>query len=142
MLGELKMVVDHVQSGQGALGTILYDTAFSRNLNEALVKVRTIGEQADSLSNQVSALASGIRQDVQQGDGVVNALLKDEEITHKLNNSLENLEKGTESFQQNMEALKSNFLLRGYFRKLERQQQQKGTGTPAKDSKGKLSSVN
>lgn len=142
MVGELQMVVDHVQSGRGALGTVLYDTAFSRNLSEALVKVRSIGEQADSLSNQISLLASDIQHDVQRGDGVVNALLKDEDITNKLNNSLENLEKGTESFQQNMEALKNNFLFRGYFRKLERQQRQKGAMTPTKDSNGKLSSVN
>lgn len=142
MVGDLQMVVDHVQSGQGALGTVLYDTAFNRNLNEALVKVRSIGEQADTLSSQISALASSINKDVQQGEGVVNALLKDKDITVKLNNSLQNIEKGTESFHQNMEALKSNFLFRGYFRKQERLQRQKESAAEARDSNGKLSSVN
>lgn len=141
MVGDLQMVVNHVQSGQGALGTVLYDTAFSRNLNEAMAKVRTISEQADTLSSQVSTLASSIHQDVQQGDGMVNALLKDKDLTIKLNNSLENIEKGTESFQQNMEALKSNFLFRGYFRRQERQQRQKESAAGAKDSNGKLSSL-
>lgn len=142
MVADLQIVVDHVQSGRGALGTVLYDTAFSRNLNEAVAKVRTIGDQADSLSTQIRALASSIQQEVEQGDGVVNALLKDKEITNRLNNSLENIEKGTESFQQNMEALKSNILFRGYFRKQERMQRQKENASTAKDSNGKLSSVN
>jgi phospholipid/cholesterol/gamma-HCH transport system substrate-binding protein len=39
----------------------------------------------------------------------------------KLNASLDNIQKGTDGFNQNMEALKHNFLLRGYFRKLEKQ---------------------
>lgn len=141
MVSDLQTVVDHVQHGKGTLGMVLYDTAFRRNLGEALVKVRSIGEQADTLSNQISALTASIHQSVEEGEGPVHALLKDKEITNKLNNSLENIEKGTESFQQNMEALKSNFLFRGYYRKLERQQK-KGTIITTKDSNGKLSSVN
>lgn len=142
MVSDLQMVVDHVQHGKGALGTVLYDTAFSRNLSEALSKVRSIGVQADTLSNQISALTTSIHRSVEEGEGPVNALLNDKEITIKLNNSLDNIEKGTESFQQNMEALKSNFLFRGYFRKQEKQQRQKQAGATSKDSNGKLSSVN
>lgn len=142
MVGDLQVVVDHVQQGKGALGTVLYDTAFSRNLNEALVKVRSIGEQADTLTSQISALATSIHQSVEGGEGPVRALLEDKEITEKLNNSLENIERGTESFQQNMEALKSNFLFRGYFRRLEKQQRQQQPATAKKDSNGKLSSAN
>ena len=55
------------------------------------------------------------------GKGTVHSLLKDSILVQKLNNSLQNIEKGTDGFNQNMEALKSNFLFRGYFRKLEKQ---------------------
>jgi phospholipid/cholesterol/gamma-HCH transport system substrate-binding protein len=142
MVGDLQVVVDHVQQGKGALGTVLYDTAFSRNLNEALVKVRSIGEQADTLTKQISDLATSIHQSVEEGEGPVRALLEDKEMTEKLNNSLENIEKGTESFQENMEALKSNFLFRGYFRRLEKKQRQQQPATANRDSNGKLSSTN
>lgn len=33
---------------------------------------------------------------------------------------MEHIEKGTEGFNENMEALKHNFLFRGYFKKLEK----------------------
>lgn len=141
MVSDLQMVVNQVQSGKGALGLVLNDTTFARNLNEALVKVKSIGEQADTLSGQIRALATSLQQDIEKGEGPVPALLKDKDLTIKLNNSLDNIEKGTESFQQNMEALKSNFLFRGYFKRLERQQQ-KQTLSTAKDSNGKLSSAN
>jgi phospholipid/cholesterol/gamma-HCH transport system substrate-binding protein len=47
-------------------------------------------------------------------------LLKDTALVSRLNQSLDNILKGTDGFNQNMEALKHNFLLRGYFRKLEK----------------------
>lgn len=142
MVIDLQTVVDQVQQGKGALGIALYDTSFARNLNEALVKVKSIGEQADTLSGQIRALAASIHRDVEQGTGPVHALLKDKEMTDKLNNGLTNLEKGAASFQQNMEALKRSFLFRGYFRKLEHQQRQRQSQLNTKDSNGKLSSVN
>ena len=49
-----------------------------------------------------------------------------------INKSLDNIQKGTHGFNEVMEALKHNFLLRGYFRKLEKQKQ--------KDSKQALTS--
>jgi len=40
------------------------------------------------------------------------------------------VQRGTEAFSQDMEALKHNFLLRGYFRKLDKQQR-KNNGSKA-----------
>jgi phospholipid/cholesterol/gamma-HCH transport system substrate-binding protein len=45
----------------------------------------------------------------------------------KLAVSLTNIEQGTAAFNQNMEALKHNFLLRGYFRKLKKQKKEDPT---------------
>lgn len=47
-------------------------------------------------------------------------LLKDSAMVIKLNTSFDNIQKVTDGFNQSMEALKHNFLLRGYFEKLER----------------------
>lgn len=54
-------------------------------------------------------MVKGINTDINEGKGAVNALLKDSAIVIKLNKSLENIEKGTTSFNQNMEALKHHF---------------------------------
>lgn len=142
LLGDLNVVVDQVQNGKGVLGMVLNDTNLARNLNEAVAKVQSIGAEADTLTNELSTLASGLHQDVDSGPGAVHALLKDKEITTRLNNSLMNIEKGTASFQENMEALKSNILFRGYFKKRERQQKQQTSLGTNKNSTGKLSSVN
>jgi phospholipid/cholesterol/gamma-HCH transport system substrate-binding protein len=59
-------------------------------------------------------------------------LFKDSTIVAKIDSSLDNIQKGTDAFSQNMEALKHNFLFRGYFRKLEKQKKKdKGGGIAA-----------
>ena len=121
----LNAIVLDVKSGKGSLGVILTDTSLAKNLNEAVLKIKTVAEKADDLAIELNNMAADIRQDVNQGKGTVNALLKDSLIVIKLNTSLDNIQKGTDGFNQSMEALKHNFLLRGYFRKQEKKKIQK-----------------
>lgn len=121
MVNNLNDIVMDVKNGKGSVGAILRDTSFAKNLNEAIVKIKSVGDSIDSLSNEINTVVAGIKQDVNTGKGPANAILKDSSIVQKLNKSLSNIEKGTDGFNQNMEALKHNFLFRGYFKKLERQ---------------------
>ncbi len=121
MANDLYSILNDVKKGKGSLGNILRDTTIAYNLNEAILKIQTVSDDADVLTKQVNTLLAGIQTDINSGKGVANALLKDSTLTLKLNESLENIQKGTDGFNQNMEALKHNFLFRGYFKKLEKQ---------------------
>ena len=123
MVYNLNTIVMDVKKGKGSVGALLTDTSFAKNLNRAILKIKTVEDQADSLAGEINKLFTGIRQDVNTGKGPVNALLKDSMMVIKLNESLDNIQKGTDGFNQNMEALKHNFLLRGYFRKQEKQKE-------------------
>ncbi|KAA9038454.1 MCE family protein [Ginsengibacter hankyongi] len=121
MANDLYAIVNDVKMGKGSIGSILTDTSFAYNLNEAVVKIKSVGDEADSLSRQISDAVSGIQRDVDSGKGTIHSLLKDSLLVIKLNKSLDNIQQGTDGFNQNMEALKHNFLFRGYFRRLEKQ---------------------
>lgn len=123
MARSLEEVVNNVKEGRGSLGVLLNDTSFARNLNDVVLKIQTVGDQAEALAASVQSAVTEIQHEIDHGKGTVNALLKDSAIAQKLNNSLENIEKGTDGFNRNMEALKHNFLFRGYFRRLEKQKQ-------------------
>ncbi len=129
MVNDLYTIVHEIKNGGGSLGAILTDTAFAYNLNAAVIKIKIVGDHADSLSQQLNQMVTGIQTDVNNGKGVINALLKDSGMVIKLNESLDNLKKGTDGFNQNMEALKHSFLLRGYFRKLEKQKKEESKET-------------
>jgi phospholipid/cholesterol/gamma-HCH transport system substrate-binding protein len=64
--------------------------------------------------------ARTILNEIQEGKGAAGALLNDTLVRESLLNTIQNIESSTESFNQNMEALKHNFLLRGYFKRLEK----------------------
>ena len=121
MADNLQAIIMDVKNGKGSVGTILKDTSFAQNLNDAIVKIKVVGEEVDSLANEIGKVVTGIREDINNGKGAVNALFKDSAMVIKLNASLDNIQKGTDGFNQNMEALKHNILLRGYFRKQEKQ---------------------
>ena len=124
MVNDLYTIVHDIKNGGGSLGAILTDTAFAYNLNAAVIKIKTVGDHADSLSQQLNQLVTGIQGDINNGKELINALLKDSGMVIKLNESLGNVQKGTASFNQNMEALKHNFLFHGYFKKLEKQKKE------------------
>ncbi|WP_337251600.1 hypothetical protein [Maribacter halichondriae] len=56
---------------------------------------------------------------------MVNYVSKDTAVVNQLERTMFNIEQGTERFNENMEALKHNFLTRGYFRKQKKEQEKK-----------------
>jgi len=59
------------------------------------------------------------------GNGALAKLIRDPGMANAMDKTLSNLEKGTKGFSENMEAAKSNFLLKGYFKKKEKEKEAK-----------------
>lgn len=57
------------------------------------------------------------------GNGALARLVRDDKMANSVTNTLSNLESGTKGFSDNMEAAKNNFLLRGYFKKKEKEKE-------------------
>jgi phospholipid/cholesterol/gamma-HCH transport system substrate-binding protein len=69
------------------------------NLNESTDDLRSITGKIDS------------------GQGTLGAMLNDQSVYRNLNATVDQARAGATSFQENMEALKHNFFLRGFFKK-------------------------
>ena len=123
MTNDLHAIIRELKEGKGSAGILLKDTAFAYNLNDAALKIKSVGVQADKLSIQLNTLVSGIQNDINKGKGPANALLRDSSMVNNLNKSLDNIQKGTDGFNQNMEALKKSLLFKGYFRRQEKQKE-------------------
>ncbi len=121
MAGDLQLLVNDIKNGKGSLGAILTDSSIAISLTEAINKLKQVGERADGLALELDSTVKDVHNEIVNGNGIVKTLLKDSLTAIKLSNTLGNLEKGTDGFNQNMEALKHSFLFRGYFRKLDRQ---------------------
>jgi phospholipid/cholesterol/gamma-HCH transport system substrate-binding protein len=120
MVAEFQTVVRDVKNGKGSIGILLKDTAIAYNMNQAVDRIKLIGDNANALVLDFNGMSQNIKSDLNNSKGAYHAILKDTMLVFKLNNSMNNIELGTDGFNQNMEALKHNFLFRGYFRRLEK----------------------
>jgi phospholipid/cholesterol/gamma-HCH transport system substrate-binding protein len=126
VVNELAQIVESVEEGKGSIGQLITDSSFAHELQGATQKVREVGQRADSLMMRLNGMLGSLQQQLEQGQGTAGILLSDSTTGANLQASLENIRRGTAAFEQNMEALKHNFLLRGYFRKLEKQKKKEG----------------
>jgi phospholipid/cholesterol/gamma-HCH transport system substrate-binding protein len=74
--------------------------------NQILDSAKETMENVDSISGKVNS-----------GQGTMGALVNDKKIYQQVNAATEEAKAGATAFQENMEALKHNFLLRGFFKK-------------------------
>jgi phospholipid/cholesterol/gamma-HCH transport system substrate-binding protein len=115
------------ENGEGLVNQLFTDSTLSGQLRMSL-------EQLRDASSKTSAMMEDLQRTVdnmKRGEGTAGLLLADTTLREKLFNSASNVEQGTARFNQNMEALKSNFLFRRYFKKLEKEQ--KGSAKARKD---------
>lgn len=122
-----RSLMNDIKAGKGSLGAIMTDTSFAVNMNEAILKIKSVGEEADTLAATINRAVNDLAYQLQYGKGPATALLKDSVLAANLDKSIRNIETGTETFNEVMEALKHNFLLRGYFRRLEKQKQKESS---------------
>jgi len=78
-------------------------------------------QNAEVISGQIIVLLD----DINNGKGTLGMLIRDSTMATSLNKTMGNLQKSSKGLNENMEAAKSNFLLRGYFRKKEKAAEQK-----------------
>jgi len=116
----LDQIVMQIKQGKGAAGVLLTDTAVAGNLKLAVIKLKSASDNANKMTMQLNSMAVNVNHELVYGKGPLAALLRDSMITQRLNTSMDNVQKGTNGFNQIVEALKHNFLVRGYFRTQEK----------------------
>ncbi|NHN26899.1 MCE family protein [Flavobacterium jejuense] len=86
-------------------------------IDDILASVKVTAENAEVITDELAMLLT----DVNDGEGTLGKLMNDESMAEDLEKTMENLRKSSKGLNENMEAAKHNFLLRGYFRKKERE---------------------
>ena len=87
--------------------------------DEILSSIRTTAENAEIITDELALLLS----DINDGEGTIGKLMNDEDMAKDLDKTMENLRKSSKGLEENMEAAKENFLLRGYFKRKEREKE-------------------
>jgi phospholipid/cholesterol/gamma-HCH transport system substrate-binding protein len=116
---------------EGLLGSKYVEVSFGSDGAPAIENGATIGsapplDMADLMrktneildsTKQAMGNVAEISGKIERGVGTMGALVNDRKVYEQLNETAAQAKLGTAAFQENMEALKHNFFLRGFFKK-------------------------
>ncbi len=114
---KLNKLIAKVDMDESVAGILLNDTLTGQQLKTVFNNL----EQSSNDINEVTKNLDGIISEIKNAEGALNYLTTDEQLVKDIDSTMFYIKESTYKLNQNMEALKHNFLFRGYFRKLERQ---------------------
>jgi len=115
---ELNSIISSINFNQSIAGTLLNDSLQSVKMKNIIANLEDSSTEIKGVITNMDATITNVKE----GEGALNYLSNDAEFVKSLKETIKNINEGTDKFNQNMEALKHNFLTRSYFRKLEREQ--------------------
>ena len=101
------------------VGTLLSDPLSGEKIRNVLSHLENSSIEIEKTAKNLNTVVNRING----GDGAINYLATDTTLVNQLQNSMKNVDEGVLKFNENMEALKHNFLTRGYFKKQEKQKE-------------------
>ncbi|WP_029038732.1 MlaD family protein [Salinimicrobium xinjiangense] len=113
MVNRVNVILDEVSYKESVAGVLLSDTIAARQI-EGIISNLEIS------ALQISDVTTNLQQfsyDIRQGEGALDYILNNPGAVEQLDATLKNIEEATRKFDENMEALQHNILLRGYFKK-------------------------
>lgn len=123
MTAAARAVALSLEGGRGVAYQLFTDTTLSGQLDNSIRQIHKASLESSMMIQDLRTLISN----VQEGNGPAGLILADTALRDNLSKTAKNLEQGTDRFNQNMEALKTNFLFRKYFRKLEKENAKQGS---------------
>ncbi len=133
---ELAQIMTNINQGNGTLGRLIQDSTIAEDINETIINFKKssagVVENMDVIMKSFNKTAGNVLissnqlaeivTNVNQGQGTIGRLIQDTTVAENINQTIINLKNSSKGLDDNLEALKSNFLFRGYFRKLAKEE--------------------
>lgn len=107
-MATLNNIIVGLNNKDNVIGT-LKDTLVGR-------KIKVIIANLEKSSQQINQTISNIKD----GKGALNYLSNDQKLVKQIDSTMININQASSRLNENLEALKHNFLFRGYFKKIEK----------------------
>jgi len=109
----LEQFSNRLNNKDGLANQLLTDTVLFNDLKSSVAQFEIASQNANELTRNLSAASDKLNQ----SDNTLGILLNDSDVADQVKATMENLETSSQKLDKNLEALQSNFLLRGFFRK-------------------------
>ena len=116
-LEKLNEVITTIRFENSVADVLINDSIAGQQIKGILINLEVMSQKIVSISKDLDTLSTNIAK----GKGTINYLAADTTFVNLLEQTMQNVEEGTERFNENMEALKHSFLTRRYFKKQEKE---------------------
>ncbi len=113
---EIGELIENVNYEGSAADALLSDSVSGRKIRNLIIDLEAAGSE---FKQAVGTINTAVDQ-IKDGEGALNYLTTDTSFVFRLDTTMQNLQQGSSRFNESMEALKHNFLLRNYFKKQEK----------------------
>ncbi|MDP2453473.1 MULTISPECIES: MlaD family protein [unclassified Kaistella] len=118
-IGKVNTIISKINYDQSAAAVFLSD----KNSADQIKNVFSNLEKSSKEINLVTKNLDDYMLDIKSGKGTLNHIANDPVLVKNIDSTVVSVKQAAEKLNENMEALKHNFLFRGYFRKLEKQKE-------------------
>lgn len=115
-MDDLKKIIESVNYEESLAAVLLSDSI-------SALQIKNIITNLEKSSSEIATVISNINHvvlEAKSGNGTINYMLSDTLLVKNIDTTMRNLKEGSVLLNQNLEALKHNFLTRGYFKKQEK----------------------
>ena len=120
-ISKLNAIVASLNLEESVAGVLLNDSIAAGKMSTIVTNLEKSSARIDSITANLDVYLSQISA----GEGALNYIVNDKDLSKDIDSTMANIKEATYRFNENMEAMKHNFLFRGYFKKLEREQKKK-----------------
>ena len=116
-IAEIKNIVSSINQNESVIGVLLKDSISGQKIKTVINNLEQSSINIEQLTKNLNSTVSSIKQ----GKGALHYLATDSILVKNIDSTMHNIKESTHRFNENMEALKHNFLFKGYFKKLEKE---------------------
>ena len=116
-LQELQNIVSKVNYDESLASVFLSDSISAQQIKNTIENLNRSSKGIDSVLINLN----DVILEIKNGKGTLNYMVNDTLLVKNIEETMNNIKNGSVKLNENLEALKHNFLFRGYFKKLERQ---------------------
>jgi phospholipid/cholesterol/gamma-HCH transport system substrate-binding protein len=114
---ELDAIISSVDYENSMAAIIFSDSIFAN-------KVRTLIRNLENSSVEINAVITNLNDvvlEVKNSEGTLNYIVNDTTLVNDIDETMQNIKEGSILLNEDLEALKHSFLLKKYFKKLEKE---------------------
>ena len=129
LISDLKAVIDDVEFEESLLYVLVNDSLAASQFRSTLAHLETSGEQIEEAVENLNSVIL----EVKEGEGAFNYIVTDTTLVNDIDETVKNVKQGSVLLNENLEAMRHNFLFKGYFKKLEKEEKKEAKKADKKE---------